>query len=36
MELEDTDLFELITKSPQEVIPEDMAIDFLIQIFESI
>ena len=36
MELGDTDLFELIAKNPQEVIPEDMAIDFLIQIFESI
>lgn len=36
MELGDTDLFELITKNPQGVIQEDIAIDFLIQIFESI
>jgi protein-serine/threonine kinase len=36
MELGDTDLFELITKSPLRVIPDGIAIDFLIQIFESI
>lgn len=36
MELGDTDLFELIINSPLGLIPEDIAIDFLIQIFESI
>ena len=36
MELGDTDLFELILKSPFGVIPEEIAVDFLIQIFESI
>ena len=36
MELGDTDLFELIIKSPFGVIPEEIAVDFLIQIFESI
>ena len=36
MELGDTDLFELIINSPLGIIPEDLAIDFLIQIFEVI
>ena len=36
MELGDTDLFELIINSPLGVIPEEIAVDFLIQIFESI
>ena len=36
MELGHTDLFELIIHSPSNIIPEDIAIDFLIQIFESI
>ena len=36
MESGDTDLFELIVNSPLGLIPEDIAIDFLIQIFESI
>ena len=36
MELGGTDLFELIVNSPIGVIPEDIAIDFLIQIFEVI
>ena len=36
MEQGDTDLFELIVNSPLGLIPEDIAIDFLIQIFESI
>ena len=36
MELGDTDLFELIVNSPLEVIPEALAIEFLIQIFEVI
>ena len=36
MELGDTDLFELIVNSPLGIIPEDLAIDFLIQIFEAI
>ena len=36
MELGHTDLFELIINSPSYIIPEDIAIDFLIQIFESI
>ena len=36
MELGDTDLFELIVRSPLGVIPENIAIDFLIDIFESI
>ena len=36
MELGDTDLFELIVNSPLGIIPDDLAIDFLIQIFEVI
>ena len=36
MELGHTDLFELIIHSPSNIIPEDIAIEFLIQIFESI
>jgi serine/threonine protein kinase len=36
MELGDTDLFEFILNSPLGVIPEDLAIDMLIQIFEAI
>ena len=36
MELGDTDLFELIINSPLGYIPEEIAIDFLIQIFEVI
>ena len=36
MENGDTDLFELIVNSPLGLIPEDIAIDFLVQIFESI
>ena len=36
MESGDTDLFELIVNSPLGLIPEHIAIDFLIQIFESI
>ena len=36
MELGHTDLFELIINSPSYIIPEDIAIEFLIQIFESI
>ena len=36
MELRHTDLFELIINSPSYIIPEDLAIEFLIQIFESI
>ena len=36
MELGDTDLFEFILNSPLGVIPEDLAIDLLIQIFEAI
>ena len=36
MELGDTDLFELIVNSPLGIIPEELAIDFLIQIFEVI
>ena len=36
MELGNTDLFELIIHSPSYIIPEDIAIEFLIQIFESI
>ena len=36
MELGDIDLFEFIIKSPLGEIPEDLVIDFLIQIFEAI
>ena len=36
MELGHTDLFELIINSPSYIIPEDIAIEFLIEIFESI
>ena len=36
MEPADTDLFELIINSPLGYIPEEIAIDFLIQIFEVI
>ena len=36
MELGDTDLLELILHSPSNIMPEDIAIDFMIQIFESI
>ena len=36
MELGDTDLFKLIVNSPLGIIPDDLAIDFLIQIFEVI
>ena len=36
MEPADTDLFELIVNSPLGYIPEDIAIDFLIQMFEVI
>ena len=36
MELGNIDLFELILNNPLEIIPEDIVIDFLIQIFESI
>ena len=36
MELGDTDLFEFILNSPLGVIPDDLAIDMLIQIFEAI
>ena len=36
MEPGDTDLFELIVNSPLGYIPEEIAIDFLIQIFEVI
>ena len=36
MEPADTDLFELIVNSPLGYIPEEIAIDFLIQIFEVI
>ena len=36
MELGDTDLFEFIIKSPLGMIPEDLVIDFLIQILEAI
>ena len=36
MELGHTDLFELIMNSPSYIIPEDIAIEFLIEIFESI
>lgn len=36
MELGNTDLFEFILNSPLGVIPEDLAIDMLIQIFEAI
>ena len=35
-ELGDTDLFELIVNNPLGALPEDIAIDFLIQIFEVI
>ena len=36
MELGDTDLFELIVNSPNGIIPDSLAIDLLIQIFEVI
>ena len=36
MELGETDLYEFIVKSPSSIISEDLAIDFLKQIFESI
>ena len=36
MELGDTDLFELIINSPNGIIPDSLAIDLLIQIFEVI
>jgi len=36
MELGDTDLFEFILNNPLGAIPEDLAIDMLIQIFEAI
>ncbi len=36
MEKADTDLFELIVNNPLRYIPEDIVIDFLIQIFEVI
>jgi serine/threonine protein kinase len=36
MELGDTDLFEFILNSPLGAIPDDLAIDMLIQIFEAI
>ena len=36
MELGDTDLFELITKSPNCIIPEDLSIEILIQVFDVI
>ena len=36
MELAHTDLFELIMHSPSYIIPDDIAIEFLIDIFESI
>ena len=36
MELGDTDLFELIVNSPNEIVPDLFTIDVLIQIFEVI
>ena len=36
MELGDIDLFELIVKSPNGILPEKLAIDILIQVFEVI
>ena len=36
MELGDTDLFELITKSPNCIIPEELSIEILIQVFDVI